>query len=208
MTVNGSPLLSIVVASYLFDYPNGAKNREWKFLRAIESALNQTFKDFEIIIVSDGCIRTKLLFDKHYSSHGFIKLIEIEKQTAYSSKVRNAGIENATGEYITYLDTDDMIGKHHLETIAENVSSYDWIWYDDYLMDNSFKHHYNKCFLKYGKCGTSNITHKRDIAVKWTRSGYSFDDWSFIQSLMKIPNHAKVTTPEYFICHQPRRVDV
>lgn len=199
---------SIVVASYLFDYPNGAKNREVKFLRAIESAINQTFKDFEIVIVADGCFRTKLHYEKHFAHHDFIKLIEIEKQPAYSAMVRNTGIENATGEYITYLDTDDMIGRNHLEIINEQLCNFDWVWYDDYLMDNRFKHHYNKCQLKYGKCGTSNITHKRDIAVRWTRSGYSNDDWAFIQSLMKLPNHTKIETPEYFICHQPRMVDV
>ena len=184
MTKNEWPLFSIVIASYLCDYPNAAKNREWKFIRAIESALNQTFKSFEIIIVADGCSITKALYEKHYSHHAFIKLMEIEKQTSYSATVRNTGIENASGKYITYLDTDDMIGKNHLETIAENISSFDWVWYDDYLMDNTFKHHYNSCRLKYGKCGTSNITHKRNLPTRWTCSGYSNVDWAFIQSLM------------------------
>lgn len=202
------PKFSIVVASYLGKYPHCASNREWKFTRAIESAINQTLQDFEIVIVADGCIRTKHIYEKQYAQHSFIRLVEIEKQVMYSSSVRNTGIEHSTGDYITYLDTDDMIGKNHLVKIASSLADFDWVWYDDYLMDNLFKHHYNKCDLKYGKCGTSNITHKRDISVRWMRSGYSNDDWSFIRSLMTLPNFSKVNTPEYFICHVPRKVDV
>lgn len=202
------PKFSIVVASYLSKYPNCASNREWKFTRAIESAINQTFRDFEIVIVADGCTRTKHLYEQHYSQHTFIRLIEIEKQVFFSSQVRNTGIDNALGEYITYLDTDDMIGKRHLEKIESSLGNFDWVWYDDYLMNNRFVHNLNKCQLKYGKCGTSNITHKRDIPVRWSRSGYSNDDWNFIKSLMAFPNYSKVNTAEYFICHVPRKVDV
>lgn len=206
--MSAGPRFSIVVASYLFNYPNSAKNREWKFTRAIESAINQTFKDFEIIIVADGCIRTRALYDRLYSKFQFITLVEIDKQPLYSAAVRNTGIEHSSGQYINYLDTDDMIGRNHLASINECLSSFDWVWYDDYLMDNNFKHHYNKCDLKHGKCGTSNITHKRDLSVRWSRNGYANDDWGFIQSLMNLPDHTKIPAPEYFICHQPRRVDV
>lgn len=199
---------SVVVASYLGDYPNAAIHREQKFNRAIDSILNQTFKNFEIVIVADGCARTKALYQKYYAGNSKIKLVEIEKQPLFSSGVRNAGIEHAAGDYITYLDTDDKLGQQHLQVIADNLSGYDWVWYDDYLMNREYRPQLNPCFLKYGKCGTSNITHKRILPARWKHAGYSFDDWGFIQELMKLPDYAKIKIPEYIICHQPRRVDV
>jgi glycosyltransferase involved in cell wall biosynthesis len=203
-----SPEFSIIIASYLSNYKDCATYREQKFIRAVDSCLNQTFKDFEIIIVADGCLRTKILFDKYYSSFEQVKLVEIPKQIAFSGKIRNAGIDNATGRYITYLDTDDKLGRNHLQIIADNLAYFDWVYYDDYLMQLNYKPKLNVCELKSGKCGTSNVTHKRFPEIRWNHSGYAKDDLGFIGDLKKMPNHGKIVTPEYFICHQPRRVDV
>ncbi len=207
MILQPAPIFSVVVASYLGTYPNCAIHREAKFIRAIDSVLNQTFNDFEVIIVADGCKLTKEIYNTNYTGTQ-IKLVEIDKQPAFSSVVRNTGIEHATGKYITYLDTDDKLGQSHLQIIADNIKSYDWVWYDDYLMNSRYRPKLNPCLLKYGKCGTSNITHKRILPARWNKAGYSFDDWGFIQELMKYPDYAKTETPEYIICHQPKRVDV
>lgn len=208
MTVPINPEFSIIIPSYLDHYKDGATYREQKFIRAIDSCLNQVFTDFEIIIIADGCLKTKQLYNKYYSGFEFIKLIEIGKQPAFSGMVRNRGIDSAHGKYITYLDSDDKLGRQHLQIIRANLSTYDWVWYDDYLMDRFYRPQLNRCELKYGKFGTSNITHKNLPEIRWNHSGYSRDDSGFVQDLMKLPNFAKIATPEYIICHQPRKVDV
>lgn len=203
-----NPEFSIVVASYLSLYKDGATYREQKFIRAIDSCLNQTFTDYEIVIVADGCAITKQLYNLFYSGIRKIKLVEIPKQVKFSAAVRNTGIDNASGKYITYLDTDDKLGKNHLQILHKLLENYDWVYYDDYLMNKKYEPGLNTCELRKGQCGTSNITHKRELNARWISSGYALDDWSFISELMKHSNYTKTATPEYIICHQPRRVDV
>lgn len=148
------------------------------------------------------------IYERFYRQFEFIECHLLPKQISFSGALRNHGIENATGELITYLDTDDKLGKNHLQIIADNIGEHEWVWYDDYLLNMRYLQKVNPSELKYGKCGTSNITHKRDMPVRWCKTGYSFDDWGFVQELMKHSNYAKISTPEYIVCHQPERIDV
>lgn len=201
------PDFSIIVPSYLSHYPGCASYREQKFIRAIDSAINQLHKNFEIIIVADGCDKTKAIYDTYYTGFSYIKLISIPKQVLWSGNVRNAGIEKAQGEYVTYLDTDDKLGINHLTSISNTIADFDWAWYDDYLMNKKYRAAKNPCQLKYGYIGTSNITHRRSLGVLWKDSTYKHD-WVFIQELMRHKNYGKIAASEYFICHQPGKVDV
>jgi len=71
--------------------------------QAIESILNQTYKDYEIIIVDDGSTdNTKEIISVYQS-----KIKYIYQDNAGVSKARNTGIQNSTGMYIAFLDADD-----------------------------------------------------------------------------------------------------
>ena len=80
---------------------------------AVESVLNQTYKDFEIIIVNDGSTEdfTKKLLHNYKKPKA--RVIHSDNQGLASA--RNRGIEEAKGEYILPLDADDKIGKEYLE---------------------------------------------------------------------------------------------
>ena len=201
------PLISVVAASFLGHYKRCASYREKKFNRAIDSCINNTFTDYEILIVADGCKKTSQIYKEQYSNWDNIHLIELPKQPLWSGNVRNAGISAAKGEYITYLDTDDKFGVNHLQKIADQVKDYDWIWYDDYLLNKHYEPKLNPCELSYGKCGTSNLTHKLSLGVKWRDSTYAHD-WKFVIDLSKHKNYSKVLPTEYYICHQPERIDL
>ena len=120
---------SIIIASYLGDYRNAAKDRELKIVRAVNSVLKQSYQDFEIIVVADGCERTVEIMEQFTDLR--IKTYLIDKCKMWSGEPRNTGIENAKGEFILYLDIDDLFGGNHLQDIAAGLNGYDWVWFDD-----------------------------------------------------------------------------
>ena len=97
------PLVTSIITTY---------KREVKVVeRALLSIINQTYKNIEIIIVNDCPSEVKLANDlkemiAKYQSSNNIKYIVVEKNGG-ACKARNIGIENATGEYIAFLDDDD-----------------------------------------------------------------------------------------------------
>lgn len=201
---------SIIIPSKLSMFKNCALDRETKFICAIESCLLQTFQDFEIIILGDACDITERIYNEGYSSNDKVRFIQCVTQGMTWHRVsllRNYGIQKAHGEYITYLDTDDMFGKNHLQIINDELKEYDWVWYDEYLADKNLTGRLNRCSLAFGKIGTCNVTHKRELNVRWSGKTYKHD-FEFIEQLMKFPNFRKITAPEYIICHQPKKFDV
>ena len=120
---------SIIIASFLGEYRTAARNRDKKIVRAIDSIFNQSFQDFEIVVVADGCQKTvdivSQIKDPRLSVH-FVPKFKVQ-----FGGQRNVGIENAKGDYIIYLDIDDLFGRDHLKNISEGLGSYDWVWFND-----------------------------------------------------------------------------
>ncbi len=91
------PQVSVIIPTY---------NRSVVLPMAIDSVLNQTYKDFEIIVVDDGSSdNTREVVAGYASRHAQIRYVwqENKKQAA----ARNFGIQLAKGEYIAFLDSDD-----------------------------------------------------------------------------------------------------
>ena len=90
-------------------------NRIEMVVRAIDTALNQTHKNIEIILVDDGSTdnleQIKTITSEH---NNIIKYIRVEKNRG-ASHARNVGIKAATGEYIAFLDSDDCFKKEKIE---------------------------------------------------------------------------------------------
>lgn len=84
-----------------------------KYLRkCIDSILNQSFKDFEIILVNDGSTDSSLYICNEYiKKDKRIKLIN--KANGGSSSARNAGLNVAKGKYISFIDPDDCINENY-----------------------------------------------------------------------------------------------
>jgi len=91
-------LISIIIPTY---------NRANLLPRAIKSILNQTFKNFELIIVDDGSIdNTKEVVGRFRKNDKRVRYIWQDNSGA-PAKPKNAGIKNAKGEFIAFLDSDD-----------------------------------------------------------------------------------------------------
>jgi GT2 family glycosyltransferase len=196
---------TIVMPSYLGEYQNAAKNRDKKLKRAIESVRDQSFKDWELIIVSDGCDKTVDIAKKYLSEN--IKCFKIQKQPYMSGNVRDIGIENATGKYIIYLDSDDMYGKDHLKKVYSKINGYDWVYFNDIMYNGPKENSIKNVYLSYGVAGTSSICHKRLLNEGWNKCDGYGHDWTFIEKLMKHQNYSHIGNSEYRICHVPGEFD-
>ncbi len=102
MLGRGSPLVSIVIPCY-----NHAR-----FLgEAIESALAQTHSPVEVIVADDGSTDGSAAVARGFG--GKVSLIEQENRGV--SMARNAGLERARGEYVVFLDSDDLLAESYVE---------------------------------------------------------------------------------------------
>ena len=104
--------------SYLGQYPGSRSDSSTKFIRAVQSFLDQTHKDSELIIVSDGCEKTHQLYYELYKSEPRIKYVYVDKDTPnmyegevkyYRGLPRQIARSLVTGEITTYMDSDDYV---------------------------------------------------------------------------------------------------
>lgn len=106
-------MLSIIMATYNDDKYIG---------RAIDSVINQSFKDWELIIVNDGSTDNT---EKILSKYKLDKIKIINKFHSGVSSSRNVGIKVANGEYITFLDSDDYVREEMYENLISNINDSD-----------------------------------------------------------------------------------
>ena len=112
---------SIVVINY---------NDRLRIQRAIDSALNQTWKDTEVIVVDDGSDKeTRKIYKQFKSRIKFLQLERGDRAVRSPSMARNAGIGAATGDFISFLDSDNYIENTFVEEMMKkdtDVCFCDW----------------------------------------------------------------------------------
>ncbi len=126
-----SPFFSVIIPTY---------NRENVIERCINSVLNQSFKDFEIIIVdnasSDGTIN---IINAIKDARITLIINEKNYERCYS---RNKGISHAKGEYLCFLDSDDFYLQNHLDYLKRNIDTDD-DRYEMYITNKLINNEYN-----------------------------------------------------------------
>ncbi len=104
-------LISIIVPIY---------NVEKYLSRCIDSVVNQTYKNLEIILVDDGSRDgSSHICESYKEKDPRIKVIHQENSGL--GFARNAGLDNASGSYVTFIDGDDYIGLTHIEKMHELI---------------------------------------------------------------------------------------
>lgn len=104
-------LISVIVPIY---------NVEKYLDRCVDSIINQTYKNLEIILVDDGSPdNCPKMCDDYAEKDSRIKVVH--KENGGLSDARNVGMEVATGEYVSFIDSDDYISLDFYETLLETI---------------------------------------------------------------------------------------
>ncbi|MBE6748626.1 MAG: glycosyltransferase family 2 protein [Ruminococcaceae bacterium] len=174
------PLVSVVVATY---------KRDEILLRALNSLATQTYKNFEIILVDDNAneewnSRVKKIVDEFRENNkdiSFKYIVNIQNQG--SAKTRNTGIDASSGEFVTFLDDDDIYLPENLESQVENmlqtgadfgITDLDMFYDDETVCEkrtrsfikSTSKEDLIKYHLKYHLAGTDTMIFKKSYLEK------------------------------------------
>ena len=99
-------------------------NVEQYLRQCLDSVINQTFKDIEIIIVNDCSPDNSLQIIKQYQQKDSrIVLVDLPENTGVGN-ARNEGIKLAKGKYITFIDPDDWAAKNFIDVLYNSIEKY------------------------------------------------------------------------------------
>ncbi len=105
-------MISVILPAY---------NRENFIENCIDSVLNQTYTDFELLVIDDGSEDSTVeVIERLMNKDSRIKLIKASHKGV--SSARNLAIENAKGEYIFFIDSDDYIHPDLLKILSEKMA--------------------------------------------------------------------------------------
>lgn len=105
-------LVSIIVPVY---------NVEKYLHRCVDSILAQTYTNLEVILVNDGSPdNCPTICDEYVAKDSRVKVIH--KENGGVSSARNAGLRIFSGEYLTFIDSDDFVGEKYVESLVENTA--------------------------------------------------------------------------------------
>lgn len=99
----------------------------------IESVINQTYKNLEILVINDGTKDKSFEIIESYLEDKRIKVINREKNSGIAV-TRNIGISQATGEYIFFIDADDYLEINAIENLIEALNDEDIIGGNFFIM--------------------------------------------------------------------------
>lgn len=119
-------LVSIIIPCY---------NSEKYIEKCINSALNQTYPNIEVIVINDGSTDSSLNIITQFINKVGVKIISQPNKGAAAA--RNTGLKHATGDFIQFLDSDDVLDPFKIETQI-----------------NHYKNNFNQAILVFGKWTT------------------------------------------------------
>lgn len=111
---NDRILVSVIIPVY---------NAEQYLCKCIDSVVNQSYKNLEIILVDDGSKDNSAKICKKYANIDK-RIIFITQNNQGVSNARNNGLKLATGDYITFIDSDDNVELNFIESMINTIPDY------------------------------------------------------------------------------------
>ena len=207
-------MISIIIPVYNAD--------QW-LRRCIESCINQTYKDIEIILVDDGSSDTCPQICDEYEKKDK-RVVVFHKSNGGVSSSRNMGISKAKGDYIFFVDSDDWLEKNALEIILKYQVKADYdlvvcnhiVHYDDLstklnILDEKtiiFEEEYAEYLLKtvsflrtpWGKLYKANIVKTHNVL--FDRNMTLGEDTLFNYSYSKYVKSIRILSNDYLYNYQ------
>lgn len=135
-------LVSVIIPCY---------NAEKFIGETIESVLDQTWTKIEIIVVDDQSTDNSFSIIETLSSQYPDKIRVLKQEKKGASAARNLGFQESKGDFIQYLDSDDILGKNKIKSQIEALKDCDsntvvfgkWTHFSDSILDVNFEHRLN-----------------------------------------------------------------
>lgn len=199
--------LSIIIPVY---------NTEQTLKKCIDSVLQSSLNNFEIILVNDGSTDNSAKICESYKNNYPEQVQVIHQKNQGLSAARNAGLEMAKGQYITFIDSDDYITKdlyHHLLEQLNDNNSIDLLEYSlvkkginnteiVFNFSNTIYHNHNDYWFKtraYTHAFAWNKIYKREIFKDLRYSiGKKFEDVWLLPSIIQQCQTIATTSCGYY----------
>lgn len=107
------PLVSVIIPVY---------NMERYLERCLDSVLNNTYRNLEVICIDDGSKDRSLEILRRYEAADS-RIVVIAKENGGVSSARNAGLDRMTGEYVTFVDPDDYVHPQYVEFLYRAIKT-------------------------------------------------------------------------------------
>ena len=91
--------------------------------KCLDSLINQTYKNLEIIVINDGSTDNSGEICQEYAQKDN-RIIYVEQENGGLSDARNAGLERMTGSYVTFVDSDDWVEPNYVEVLHNKLIGY------------------------------------------------------------------------------------
>lgn len=92
--------------------------------KCLDSLINQTYKNLEIIVINDGSTDNSGIICQEYAQKDN-RIIYIEKENGGLSDARNVGLDKMTGSYVTFVDSDDWVELDYVEVLYNKIIEYE-----------------------------------------------------------------------------------
>lgn len=195
-----TPLVSVIIPTYA---------RSQYICRAIDSVLNQTYKNIEVIVVDDNGENTENQLATFQTLKSYIDKEQItyitHKTNRNGSAARNTGIFNAKGEYICLLDDDDEFFPEKVEKQVQVLNQLDDSWagvfcnsINRFITPHGIKEQLNKVDLSKNlyeeflfcraKFGSSSLMLRKSVCLEINGFDTSFkrhQDWEFLTRILR-----------------------
>ena len=152
-------------------------NKEMYLDKTLERILNQSYKNFEVIIVNDGSTdNTKKICDEYAKKDSRISVYHIENGGV--SNARNTGLKYVTGEYIQFIDADDCINEDVFKTYIKILEREKY----DIIFTSYNKVDHNDKILKVVDLEYRGLKYKKDILRNFVKNQVDIGYYGWISN--------------------------